>query len=122
MFNDSNSFYYCPDGDLTNTIQRQHTVSHDSKTEQNDSNTEQNDSKTEPNDSNAVPSDSKTEPNDSNIESNKTESGDSKKSNKLKSYWKKADNRFFWNKPMLQDLINSKVLICSIYSKCILKM
>ncbi|XP_047127352.1 phosphatidylinositide phosphatase SAC2 isoform X1 [Hydra vulgaris] len=52
MFSDSSSFFYSPNGDLTNSRQRM---------------------------------------------------------SKLKSDfdWKQADNRFFWNKPMLQDLIDS---------------
>ena len=55
MFNDSNSFYYCQRGDVTNTVQRRHR--------QIDGGT-----------------------------------GDAQ-----------ADDRFFWNKHMLAELINSDV-------------
>lgn len=58
MFNDSESFYYCPDGDITNTIQRQQTIDPETP------------------------------------------------------FWQRADDRFFWNKYMLQDLINSKSEMC----------
>ena len=56
MFNDSSSFYYSPNGDLTNSIQQQHLKEHDP----------------------SVP------------------------------LWARADDRFFWNKFMLQDLVKSK--------------
>ena len=56
MFNDSDSFYYSPTGDLTNSVQRRHE--------------------------------------------NKSEEGASSVN---------TDDRFFWNKHMLQDLINSNV-------------
>ena len=57
MFNDSDSFYYSPTGDLTNSVQRQHEK----------------------------------KPEDGTTESVNT------------------DDRFFWNKHMLQDLISSDV-------------
>ncbi len=57
MFNDNDSFYYSPTGDLTNSVQRRHEK--------------------------------------------KADAGDTNSVN--------TDDRFFWNKPMLQDLINSKV-------------
>ena len=57
MFNDSDSFYYSPTGDLTNTIQRQHEREYPEDT----------------------------------------------------PLWMKADDRFFWNKFMMNDLISTKV-------------
>ena len=59
MFNDSSSFYVCPGGDLTNSVQRQRTRD--------------------------------------------TTSSDT-------PLWAAADDRFFWNKFMLQDLISQKVI------------
>ncbi len=57
MFNHSDSFYYAPNGDLTNSTQRQHEGKYDHNA----------------------------------------------------PMWSQADDRFFWNKYMLQDLINSNV-------------
>ena len=57
MFNDSDSFYYSPTGDLTNSVQRLHEK--------------------------------------------KPEEGAAGSIN--------TDDRFFWNKHMLQDLVNSNV-------------
>ena len=57
MFNDSESFYVCPHGDITNSIQRQQRLAGNTDT----------------------------------------------------PFWETADDRFFWNKSMLQDLIDAKV-------------
>jgi len=67
MFNDSNSFYYCPVGDLTSSVQRNSSQSQAEK------------------------------------------SSDDLGSSCDRRAWQKADDRFFWNKPMLTDLILSKV-------------
>ena len=69
MFNDSSSFYYCPVGDLTNSVQR---CTNQSQAE-------------------------------------KASADQEAASHDHSSAWHKADDRFFWNKPMLMDLINSKV-------------
>ncbi|KAK2163401.1 hypothetical protein LSH36_80g06058 [Paralvinella palmiformis] len=66
MFNDSNSFYYCPVGDLTSSVQRNSSRSQAEK------------------------------------------SSDGLGSSCDRRAWQKADDRFFWNKPMLTDLILSK--------------
>ena len=60
MFSESDSFYYCPTGDLTNTVQR--LFANESLPDAPD--------------------------------------------------WKRADDRFFWNKTMLQELIDSEVFTC----------
>ena len=57
MFNISDFYYYSPNGDITNSIQRQSLPTYDHK-----------------------------EP-----------------------LWKRADERFFWNKSLMEDLINSNV-------------
>ena len=62
MFNDSESFYYCPQADITNTMQRQQSLA---------------------------------------------------ATGKDTPLWARADDRFFWNKTMLQDLIDSKVDGCA---------
>ena len=59
MFNDSDSFYYSPTGDLTNSIQRQYSL----------------------------------------------------KIEEVAPLWTIADDRFFWNKYMLSDLITGKVRV-----------
>jgi len=66
MFNDSNSFYYCPAADITNTTQRRHQKLN-------------------------------------------TAIGDGDGNNSVT-----ADDRFFWNKHMLTELIDSSV--SSLYS------
>ena len=63
MFNISDFYYYSPNGDITNSIQRQSLPTYDHK-----------------------------EP-----------------------LWKRADERFFWNKSLMEDLINSNVSL-SIWS------
>ncbi len=75
MFNESDSFYYSPRGDLTNSIQRCH--SRHSLPEGSPS-----------------PEGAKTSP------------------------WQRADDRFFWNRHMLQDLISSGVCITAGPQKC----
>ncbi|KAJ9598474.1 hypothetical protein L9F63_010843, partial [Diploptera punctata] len=57
IFTETDSFYYCVDGDLTNTLQRQCDL--------------------------------------------KEMQGDGRKNN----YWQSVDDRFFWNKHMLQDIM-----------------
>lgn len=57
MFNISDFYYYSPNGDITNCIQRQ-----------------------------SLPTYNRDEP-----------------------LWKRADERFFWNKSLMEDLINSNV-------------
>ncbi len=80
MFSGADSFYYCLDGDLTNTIQRQHqSCSSDPDKGTNDP---------ENTDKRPLTTEAQPEP---------------------VSHWRKADDRFFWNKYLLTDLIESQV-------------
>ena len=76
MFTDSDSFYYCPGGDLTNTVQRQAAAKVSSKKQ-------------------------------------KAEEGGERSGHEVDASqepaWTQADDRFFWNRYMLQDLISAKV-------------
>ena len=74
MFNESDSFYYSPHGDLTNSVQRCHSRQ-------------------------STPPEGE-------------EGADIKP-------WQRADDRFFWNRHMLQDLISSSV--CNLYNNCYAK-
>jgi hypothetical protein len=69
IFTETDSFYYCSDGDLTNSLQRQCDLKEKSKELLNN-----------------------------------------------KGVWRTVDDRFFWNKHMLQDLISLNV---SIVYRCI---
>ena len=73
MFQETGSFYYCTDGDITNSIQRCHDTKHG-----NGCNTT------------GVTNDNK---------------------HKTPSSWKQAHDEFFWNKYMLQELIQSGVSV-----------
>lgn len=65
MFNISDFYYYSPNGDITNSVQRQNLPSY----------------------------------------------------NPADPLWKRADERFFWNKALLDDLINSNVSLFN-FSLC----
>lgn len=65
MFQETGSFYYCSDGDITNSIQRCYVTTASPSADDGSSVTE--------------------------------------------ASWKRARDEFFWNKYMLQDLIESKV-------------
>ena len=81
MFTDSDSFYYCPGGDLTNTVQRQAAAKVNDETRKTQSDGETSDGRVGKN--GGVPA------------------------------WTQADDRFFWNRYMLQDLIRAKVgILC----------
>ncbi|KAG9508563.1 Phosphatidylinositide phosphatase SAC2, partial [Fragariocoptes setiger] len=105
LFTDTNSFYYSYTIDLTNSFQRQHLIRSSSPTKQ-----QQQPSNNSNNDSQLIRGHSNNElPGEAKPESSSPDMPEAPKTptvaSTVRHTWRTADERFFWNKHMLKDLI-----------------